>query len=137
MYLEFIQNKAIDTLAQCAQITETTSCVFWRSSGILRFMNSTQHANDSGGTQEMSHCLYTFFVLYLIRFQFPGFTRIHALISKKSDQYKHMIEITFYTLKLVDNGFYFHNTDLYHEYKHSPPLQPHDRSESLLSTASR
>ena len=50
MYLEFIQNKAIDTLAQCAQITETTSCVFWRSVEILRFMNSTQHANDSGGT---------------------------------------------------------------------------------------
>ena len=51
-YLEFVENNAIDMLAQCAEITdEATTCVFWRSLETLRFMgmgDDAQAGNSNG-----------------------------------------------------------------------------------------
>ncbi len=47
-YLEFVENKSIDMLAQCAEITDATSCVFWRSLETLRFMGNGQAENSNG-----------------------------------------------------------------------------------------
>jgi len=47
-YLEFVENNAIDMLAQCAEITEATSCVFWRSLETLRFKGDALAENSDG-----------------------------------------------------------------------------------------
>jgi hypothetical protein len=47
-YLEFVENSAIDMLAQCAEITEDT-CVLWRSVEALRFMGDAQAENSNDG----------------------------------------------------------------------------------------
>eukprot|EP00986_Skeletonema_menzelii_P014275 scaffold9235_cov152-Skeletonema_menzelii.AAC.5 len=54
-YLEFVENNAIDMLAQCAEVTDATSCVFWRSLETLRFMGGGDAKTERSNGPLLQH----------------------------------------------------------------------------------